>query len=157
MATLLLKLVRSNAELVGRQVGAGGAPPADWREVSFACSQIAESLEELLGEVEDSLKEGVGGARLRAAAKDYLASVESTLPMFALVLHAARSAGRQSEGGKIEEAGRRARKVRDSLTDLLAWAGSPPPHVEPEALEKAQGSGGAYEQVDSIIRRLGGE
>jgi hypothetical protein len=155
MATLLLELVRSSAELVGRRVERGGTTPAEWREVSLACSHIAESLEELLGEVEDSLKEGVGGARLRAAAKEHLASAESTLPMFALVLGAARSGGRQDAAGKIEEAGRRAGAVRDSLTRLLAWASSPPPHIEPEALDKAQGSGGEYERVDAIMHRRG--
>jgi hypothetical protein len=158
MTTLLVpEIARSDAELVRRRLEHKSGPPVTGRELSFVCLHIASALEELWGALEETLKQGVSGLRLREMARDYLEVVESALPVFGLAAKVARDDGLSGEVPNIERAVTRAEKVRDDIKALLSWASSPPPQVSPEDRKRFEEAAGPFERVSSVIRRLEGE
>ncbi len=158
MTTLLVpEMARSDVELLRRRLEHRGAAPVTGRELAFACLHIASALEELWGALEETLKQGVSGLRLRGMLRDYLAVVESALPVFGTVADVAQAEGLSGEIPTIERAAARAEKVRADMKDLLSWASAPPPPISPEDRKRFEESVGPFEKISSVLRRLEGE
>jgi hypothetical protein len=158
MTTLLIpEIARSDAELVRRRLEHRNGPPVTGRELSFVCLHIASALEELRGALQETLKEGVSGLRLRGMAREYLEVVESALPVFGMAAKVARDDGLNGEIPNIERAAARAERVRDDITALLRRASSPPPQISEEDRKRFEEAAGPFERVSSVIRRLEGE
>ena len=158
MATLLVpEMARSDVELLRRRLEHRSAAPVTGRELAFACLHIASALEELWESLEETLKQGVSGLRLRAMVRDYLAVVESALPVFETVAAVAQDEGLRGEAPKIERAAGRAEKVRADMKDLLGWASAPPPQISEEDRKRFEEAAGPFERASSVLRRLEGE
>ena len=158
MTTLLVpEIARSDAELVRRRLEHRGDPPASGREVSFACLHVTSTLEALWGALEETLKEGASGLRLRAMVREYLEIVELALPIFGLAANAVGVLRERGEISKIEQAAARAEKVRADMKALLSRVSSPPPQVSPEDRKRFEEAAGPFERASSVLRRLEGE
>lgn len=158
MTTLLVpEIARRDAELVRGRLEHRSGPPVSGRELSFACLHVTATLEELWGALEETLKEGVSGLRLRAMLREYLEIVELALPIFGLAVKIAQDIGRGGEIPKIEQASARAEKVRADMKDLLSWACAPPPPISPEDRKRCEEAAGPFEKASSVLRRLEGK
>jgi hypothetical protein len=158
MTTLLVpEMARSDVELLRRRLEHRSAAPVTGRELAFACLHIAAALEELWGALEATLKEGVSGLRLRGIVRDYLAVVESALPVFGTVADVAQGEGLSGEIPQIERAAARAEKVRADMKDLLSWASTPPPPISAEERKRCEEAAGPFEKASSVLRRLEGK
>jgi hypothetical protein len=158
MATLLVpEMARSDVELLRRRLEHRSAAPFTGRELAFACLHIASALEELWGALEETLKEGVSGLRLRGMVREYLEVVEIALPVFGMVTGVAQDEGLSGEIPQIERAAARAEKVRADMKDLLSWASAPPPQISPEDRRRFEEAAGPFERASSVLRRLEGE
>jgi hypothetical protein len=158
MTTLLVpEIARRDAELVRRRLEHRSGPPVSGRELSFACLHVTSTLEELWGALEETLKEGVSGLRLRAMLREYLEIVELALPIFALAAKITQDIGRSGENPKIEQASARAEKVRDNMNALLERVSSPPPPISPEDRKRCEEAAGPFEKASSVLRRLEGK
>jgi hypothetical protein len=154
---LVPEMARSNVELLRRRLEHRSGPPVTGRELVFACCHIASALEELWGALQETLKQGVSGVRLRGMLREYLEVVEIALPAFEPAAKVAQDEGLSGHFPQIEGATARAKKVRDDMKALLSWVSSPPPQVSAEDRKRFEEAAGPFERVSSVLRRLESE
>jgi hypothetical protein len=158
MTTLLvLEMARGSVELLRHRLEERNGLHVTGRELAFACCHITSALEELSGALEEMLKQGVSGVRLRATLREYQQVVESALSVLGLAAQVARDGGMTRELPRIERAASQAEKVCDDMKALLSRVSSPPPQVSPEDRKRFEEATGPFERASSVLRRLEGE
>jgi hypothetical protein len=107
------------------------------RELFYLCSHVADWIDKIWEEIQESLAQGAEGVQLRATLEEAKADAEEALRLYAKLANAAPAAPfpqKDEDVSGLEQVTRRAETVLREVASLSHWLGAPPPRVDPTAL-----------------------